>query len=142
MFRSPARSFPARLRLPIQHKHSTRARRAAVNIPVVRSNGTSGSVNVTYTIDGGTATNGSDYTALATGTLTFADGVSSQNIPISIIDDTAIEPNETIHITLSNPTNALHWARETTTTITIHDNDGVAPTGLLLNEINVNPAKR
>src|SRR4029079_12345919 len=48
----------------------------------------------------GTARAGSDYVA-ATGTLTFAPGVVSQNIPIRIIGDTVGEATEQFYIDLT-----------------------------------------
>ncbi|MHC4866972.1 MAG: Calx-beta domain-containing protein [Planctomycetota bacterium] len=62
----------------------------------------------TYTVDyaatGGTATGGGgDYT-LNPDTLTFNPGVTQQNISIDIVDDGPGEPDETIIVTLSNPT--------------------------------------
>ncbi|MHC4865966.1 MAG: Calx-beta domain-containing protein [Planctomycetota bacterium] len=63
---------------------------------------------VTYTVDyavtGGTATGGGvDYT-LANGTLTFVPSDTSELISIDIVDDGTTEIDETIIITLSNPT--------------------------------------
>jgi hypothetical protein len=62
----------------------------------------------TYTVDyaatGGTATGGGvDYT-LNPDTLTFNPGVTQQNVSIDIVDDGAGEGDETIIVTLSNPT--------------------------------------
>ncbi|MBJ7395911.1 MAG: choice-of-anchor I family protein, partial [Akkermansiaceae bacterium] len=58
---------------------------------------------VDYAVTGGTATSGTDFTALASGTLTFAaGGALSQNITLDILGDTVIESNETVIITLSN----------------------------------------
>jgi hypothetical protein len=111
-----------------------------INVPVIRSGGTGGAVAVTYTITGGTATSGSDYTAPTTGVVNFADGQSLANIPITIIDDSIVENAETIDLSLSNPTNGSSLGTQTTTEVTIHDNDGVQPTGLVLNEIVANPA--
>ena len=59
--------------------------------------------SVDYAVTGGTATSGTDYTALASGTLTFAvSGPLSQDITLDILGDTLIESNETVIITLSN----------------------------------------
>ena len=59
-----------------------------------------------YTVTGGTAQPGVDYT-LADGTLTFApDQTTPEYIYIEIIDDGTPEDNETIIVTLSDPTNA------------------------------------
>ena len=55
-----------------------------------------------YATANGTATAGSDYTATS-GTLTFNPGVTSQTISVPIINDTAVEGNETFTVTLSDP---------------------------------------
>ncbi|MHC4865965.1 MAG: exo-alpha-sialidase [Planctomycetota bacterium] len=67
-----------------------------------------GEPNITYTVDydvtGGTATGGGvDYT-LAAGTLTIPPPAVSGDISIDIVDDGLDEDDETIVITLSNPT--------------------------------------
>ena len=61
----------------------------------VRLNAVSGkAVTVAYADAGtGTATSGTDYTALTAGTLTFAVGDTIQTIPVSVTDDTDDEPN-------------------------------------------------
>ncbi len=76
-----------------------------ITIPVTRSNGTDGAVDVNYTIGGvgDTATLGSDYTIVGggtTGTLHFAANSSTPSNPItlSIIDDTSPEQNETVNL--------------------------------------------
>jgi hypothetical protein len=117
----------------------------STNIAVVRSGGSSGAVDVNYTIGaaGDTATLGSDYTVAATsGVLHFADGSSTPSNPISIniTDDAAVENNETISFSISGPTNGATLGTQTTSTIVIHDNDGTQPTGLLLNEVDANPS--
>ena len=58
--------------------------------------------------------------------LTFNPGVTSQNVPITVVNDTLDEDDETIVVTLSSPTNATLGAN-TTHTYTIQDNDA-APT--------------
>lgn len=59
--------------------------------------------SVDYAVTGGTATSGSDFTALASGTLNFtAGGALSQDITVDVLGDTTIESNETVIITLSN----------------------------------------
>ncbi|KAB8143786.1 hypothetical protein F8S13_07720 [Chloroflexia bacterium SDU3-3] len=62
-------------------------------------------VTVNYATSDGTATAGSDYTPTS-GTLTIPAGSSSQSFTIPILDDTLTEPEETIIVTLSSPTNA------------------------------------
>jgi L-serine deaminase len=93
------------------------------NLAVVLSTASGQTVTVNYAVTGGTATGGGvDYT-LAAGTLTFAPGVTTQNIAITIVNDTVDEVDETIQVTLSGPVNATLGAN-TTHTYTILDNDG------------------
>lgn len=74
-----------------------------LDFAVTRSVDTS-AFSVDYAITGGTATSGSDFTPLASGTLNFplGSGPLVQNITVDVLGDTAIESNETIVITLSN----------------------------------------
>src|SRR5439155_413188 len=79
-------------------------------------------VTVAYAVTGGTATGGGvDYT-LASGTLTFAPGVTTQNINITVVNDATDEDDETIQVTLSSPSNATLGVT-TTHTYTIPDDD-------------------
>ena len=75
---------------------------------------------VNYTVTG-TATNGSDYT-LDNGTATIIAGNTSTTIELPITDDTLKELDETVILTLSNPTNAI-LGTNTEYTYTIVDND-------------------
>ena len=59
-------------------------------------------VSVGYATANGTATAGVDYTA-ATGTISFAPGVTTQQVHVDILGDTTVEPDETLSVTLSNP---------------------------------------
>ncbi len=80
-------------------------------------------VDYAETATGRTATPGVDYTALDSGTLTFAAGVTSDTIAVSVTGDDANEPNETVIVTLSNPSNATISTATGTGTIT--NDDGV-----------------
>ena len=75
----------------------------------------------------GTATSGTDYTALDSGTLTFAAGVTRDTIAVSVTGDDANEPNETVIVTLSSPSNATFTGGSTTLTGTgtIRDDDQI-----------------
>ena len=53
-----------------------------------------------------TATAGSDYTALAPGTLTFAPGETSKILTVDVIGDTVVEPTEAFSVILSGAVNA------------------------------------
>lgn len=59
-------------------------------------------VVVTYTV-GGTATSGSDYTALS-GTVTVLAGQLSAQIPVDVLDDPDVEGVETVTVTLQSAT--------------------------------------
>ena len=61
-------------------------------------------VTVGYATGRGTATPGVDYTA-SSGTLTFPAGISVLPVPVSVLGDTAVEPDETFTVSLSSATN-------------------------------------
>ena len=64
-------------------------------------------INVDYaTNTAGTATTGTDYTAVS-GTLTFDPGQTTKQIVVQSISDILNETDETFQVKLSNPTNAL-----------------------------------
>ena len=107
-------------------------------IKVARSGDISGAVSVDYATSDGTATAGSDYTA-ASGTLNFDPNQATATFTVPITDDTTVEPNETVNLTLSNPTGAT-FGSPASATLTIVDDDAPAPTGVLLNEVVSNPS--
>lgn len=57
------------------------------------------------TIDG-TAKSGSDYTAIANQTVTFAPGVTKQTVVVTVTNDKTYESEETFQAVLSDPSNA------------------------------------
>ncbi|MYB34593.1 MAG: hypothetical protein F4X92_05635, partial [Gammaproteobacteria bacterium] len=54
----------------------------------------------------GTATSGTDYAPLRSGTLTFAPGDTSKTIAVTVADDDIDEPNETVAVELTDAINA------------------------------------
>jgi hypothetical protein len=90
---------------------------------VTLSAASASTVTVTFATADGTATAGSDYTATS-GTLTFAPGVTTQTITVSVIGDTNPEPNETFLVNLSGATNATIAVAQGIGTIV---NDDAAP---------------
>ena len=71
----------------------------------------------------GTATSGTDYTALS-GTVTILAGATTATITIPVIDDLILDPAETVIVTLSSITSGLATLGGTlTATNTIADND-------------------
>ena len=102
----------------------------SVSLAVSLSASSANTVTVAYTVTGGTATNGSDYTIPA-GPLTFDPGQTTRSINLTVVNDTLAEGNETIQITLSNPTNAV-LGTTTVHTYTINDNDSGGNAGLVV----------
>ena len=93
-----------------------------LNVVVFRADGTDGTVTVDYSTVEGTASEGADYEAIS-GTLTFAEGVTGQQLSIPILDDRAVESEETFAIVLSNPGGGATLGGITSQQITIADND-------------------
>jgi hypothetical protein len=94
-------------------------------ITVLLNTASDRAVTVDYATSGGTATPGSDYGA-ASGTLTFAPGVTSRTFTMSIVDDTVDEADETVALVLSNPGNA-QLGTTYQAALTIVDNDAPPP---------------
>ena len=76
-----------------------------VTFTVTLSAASTQTVTVNYATAAGTATAGTDYQSLS-GTLSFAPGQTSKTVTVNAVGDTAIEPNETFTLSLSNPVNA------------------------------------
>ena len=94
----------------------------AASIVVTRTGGSGGQVSVTFDTSNGTATAGTDYTAV-NNTVTFADGdTAEKTVTVPITDDMAQEPDETVNLTLSNPTGGAILGTNTAT-LTIVGND-------------------
>jgi Calx-beta domain/Domain of unknown function DUF11 len=106
-------------------------------VTVTQSAASATNTVVAYAVSG-TATSGSDYTALS-GTVTIAAGATSATITIPVINDVAVEGNETVIITLSSVTSGLATLGPTlSATTTILDND--APTVSIANTTGANEA--
>ncbi|MEX2188054.1 MAG: Calx-beta domain-containing protein [Pirellulales bacterium] len=80
----------------------------------------SGDVTVQFATSNIGATAGTDYTATS-GTLTFAQGTTSQTINVPILGDTAVEADEMFTVTLSSATNAAIGTASANGTITNDD---------------------
>jgi len=93
-------------------------------ITVTRTGGSAGAVGVSFATSNGTATAGPDYTATSQ-TVSFASGdTANKTVSIPIVNDTSVEPNETINLALSNPTGGVTLGSPSTAVLTITDDDG------------------
>ena len=93
--------------------------RASVSLQ--RDGVTAVAISVTLTTQNGTASSGSDYTAVNT-VVNFDVGQTVAVVAIPITDDNAVEGNETITLVLSAPSNGAMLG-VATATLTISDND-------------------
>src|SRR5207302_8307254 len=83
---------------------------------------TTKTVTVAYDVNPGTATSPSDYTVPSvTHTLTFAPGVTSQNIVVSVNADSLAEAAETFTVVLHDPSAGVTLARDAATGTILND---------------------
>lgn len=95
---------------------------ASTTITVNRTGGSTGAVTVNYATGGGTATAAADYTA-ASGILSWAAGdATSKTFTVTITDDSAVEPAETVNLALSSATGGATLGTSAAA-LTIADND-------------------
>jgi len=94
-------------------------------ITITRAGLTTGTDTVHFATANGTATAGSDYTAVSQD-VSFGTGESSKTVSIPITDDSAVESSETVLLSLSSPSAPATLGSPSSATLTIVDND-VAP---------------
>lgn len=92
-------------------------------ISVERVGGTDGTVGVRFDLFDGTAELNRDYVGLGS-TLVFEAGSTEQVFTVSIIEDSLLEGDETIRLSLSNPTGGAVLGSLNTAELIIQDNDG------------------
>ena len=98
-----------------------------VEITIARTEGSDGVVTVDYRTVDTSATAGEDYEE-ASGTVTFADGETSQTIAIAILDDNEVEGTESFSFTIDNVTGgATLLAPRTAITNIIDDESELDP---------------
>ncbi|GBF78821.1 hemolysin-type calcium-binding region [Aphanothece sacrum FPU1] len=93
-----------------------------VAVTVVRSGAVQTEVSATITLNNGTAISPEDYNNTPI-IVNFAQGETSQTVIIPIIDDSEFELDETINLTLTNPTNGAVLGSQNTASLTIVDNE-------------------
>jgi hypothetical protein len=77
---------------------------------------------VQYATSDGTATAGADYTPKSD-TLTFAAGQTSKTFSVPLLNDTTVEGNETVTLTLTAPGGGAVLGTPSTAVLTITEND-------------------
>ena len=104
----------------------------AATITVLRTDNTNTVSSVNFATANGTAVAGLDYLA-TNGTCVFANGQTSQTFSVTVINNTVVQPDKTVLLQLSNPTNGMLFAPYAAT-LTIHDTSGslVVPAGSTL----------
>ena len=104
-------------------------------ITVNRTNGTSGAASVDFSTTNGTgftpcnqfnnvAAQNCDF-AFTTGTLSFASGDTTKTFSVLISKDAYLEGNETVSLSLTNPTAGATLSAQSAATLTIIDNPSV-----------------
>jgi sugar lactone lactonase YvrE len=95
----------------------------SVQVKVIRTGDVSSATSVSFATANGTATAGSDYTAVS-GTLDFAAGELSKSINVPILNDNLFEgAGETFNVNLSSPTGGALLSSPSTTVVTLQDNE-------------------
>jgi subtilisin-like proprotein convertase family protein len=95
-----------------------------VSLTLERVGGDDGAVSVTVTTTTpATATPGVDFTTLNQ-TVNFADGQTTASVPLTILNDTAVEGiDETVTVALSNPGGGATVGAPSSAVVSIDDND-------------------
>ena len=97
----------------------------SATITVTRTGDLGGIDTVDYSIGGGSAVSGTDYSPVS-GTLVFNPGVSSQPFSIPILDTQKVGGSLTVNLSLSNATNNATLGTPSTAALTILDDDSAA----------------
>jgi parallel beta-helix repeat protein len=122
-------------------KYTVNENKNTVTITVTRTDGSNGAVSVDYATTDETATAGSDYTD-ATGTLNWGDGdASKKTFTVDIIDDSEVEGDETLILSLDNVTGGAGLGEPNTAVLTITDDDSTPFNCKQVTEIPKNECK-
>ena len=109
----------------------------SVQLTVTRTGGSAGAVSVAYAAVAGTALTGSDFTATI-GTLAWPAGdATSRTVTVALTNDTTHENDKAFTVVLSAPTGGATLGATAVATVTITDDDPLAPA----NEYHVGPGQ-
>jgi len=93
------------------------------SVTVTRTGGTSGGVSARVRTSDGSAVAGADYTPVDA-TVAFGDGDgAAKSVAVPILDDAAIEEDETINLALSEPAGGASLGAPSAATLTVLDDD-------------------
>jgi len=109
---------------------------ATITATLERTGGSDGAVSVTVNSSDGTASAGTDYTAIVNQVINWADGDSAaKKVVVSITDDAAVESNEIFTLTVGTATGGVTLGL-VSAIIAIVDNDN--PGIITIQSIDVN----
>ncbi|WP_368012745.1 Calx-beta domain-containing protein [Laspinema palackyanum] len=98
---------------------------AIASVSVVRTGGSDGAITADVILSDGTATAPADYINEPI-TITFGAGdTTSKTVPIPIINDSAVEPTETLNLSLGNLAGGAVLGTQNTAILEILDNDNL-----------------
>ena len=83
-------------------------------------------ITLRYEVSGNATGGGNDYSISGAGSLQVSAGAASASIPVSIVDDSRDEANETVRLTLTSGS-GYQLGAQTVHTLTITDNDDPPP---------------
>ncbi len=98
-----------------------------VTLVATRTGGSTSNVTAYYRTTDGTATAGQDYTATTNAVNWGSFDTAPKNIVIPILNDSAVEPDETFTVTFFTTTGGATLGVPATVTVTITDDDTAVP---------------
>lgn len=96
---------------------------SVATINVNRVGGSGGPASVTYRVAAGGAESGTDFLSPTSGVLNFADGQALATFTITILNDALHEGDETLNLSLINPTAGTSLGSPATSIMKIYDDD-------------------
>jgi len=111
--------------------YQTTEGQSPIGIEVRRTGNTNATVTVNYSTSNGSA-NAGDY-SVASGELTFVAGEVKKLFKITIKQDTTVEPQESLNLTLSTPGSGAALGPQSVATLLINDDDQSSGLGSLNN---------
>ena len=112
---------------------STSSEPGSLNFIVSLSGSSATEITVDYATANGTAVGGNDFAATS-GTLTFAAGITTQDLDVTVFDDILEENSESMSVTLSNPLGAAIIDSSGLGTINANDANSIFITDATANE--------